>query len=164
MQARPWAVAILVLSALLAGCAAYPRLSDIQTHTLAGNPYIPHEILRGFYSPHDWPEIRDMPYDAFVVLRGTVERDNSVTIRSTAAYYPETDTSRLQRAIRYADDVKLSPISVGTHIRPYAEVFVVFYESQAEPNMALVFARQTVTPGTQDASSRRIYLKTWTYE
>jgi hypothetical protein len=150
---------VIGVLALLGGCASVP--DEVATHSLAGNPRLPDELIRVFYSDQRWREISNREYDAYVIYRGTIERDRSVTFRQVMESWP--DRRRVQQAIKYGGEVRLSPIRIGSRVKPGAEVYVLFFETGRTPNQALVFAKQTGSYGASFGEGGTDYLVVWTY-
>jgi len=149
----------LLLLLTLTGCATVHQGPVF--HTLAGNPRLQEDLIREFYTEERWKEVRDTPYDGYVIYRGRIERDRSITPGRIIESYP--DKSRDKAALSFGRDILLSPVRAGSRVSPSAEVFVVFYETGIAPNKALVFARQTGAFGASSALGGTIYFVVWTY-
>lgn len=143
----------------LVGCQSVE--TTFSSHTLAGNPRIPHKEIGMFYKRGEWESVKNRPYTAYVILRGEVERDHKITLNEVVKSYP--DDSWVLKAKKFSRDAKLSPVTVGSRAPSTAEVFVVFYEFGLGFNQAIVFARQK-GPLARSTSSETKYFTTWTYD
>ncbi|HLP03085.1 MAG TPA: hypothetical protein VK163_13745 [Opitutaceae bacterium] len=136
-----WSLALLIAAGttLLAGCATTPPAA--QAPTLAGNPALPSATISLFCSPEEWADLANRPYDGCVILRGAIDDSHHVTGPVVVDTYP--DSSRTTLALRLAEKATISPTMVGTHVRPTARVYVLFYERDQKPRRAIIFAEQT---------------------
>ncbi len=140
---------------MFGGCAGGP--SGVPgARTLENHPLVPKETLRLFYEPERWREIRSMEYDGLVVLRGRIRRDRTVEVSRVHEAYP--NNSRNAAARRYAEGIRIRPISVGTRVPAQAEVYVFFYETNRFPHEAIVVARQIGTAAPAYAEGGDFYL------
>ena len=156
---------VLVISSCLllalAGCkTTMEPLSDEVVHALSGNPRIPVDDLREFFQGGKWDEVKDIKYDAYVILRGTVEEGRSVTVDQVLDFYP--DDSRNDLALKFANNVEIVANRIGTRVKPSAKVYVVFYEKSLIMNQAMVFAKQQGALATSQFG-HNLYMTKWYY-
>lgn len=161
----PIRMRILVVSSCLffalVGCKTLMEpLSDDVVHTLSGNPRIPVDDLREFFEKGKWEEMKDVEYDAYVILRGAVEEDRSVTVDQILDFYP--DDSRNDLALKFAKRAAIVPNRIGTRVKPAAKVYVVFYEKSLIMKQAMVFAKQQGALAT-DQFGHNLYVTYWYY-
>lgn len=148
-------LSLFLLATLLSGCQTSSPMRE--GNTLVSNTRIPHRLIAGFYEPAQWRNLENLPFDAYVVLRGTVNNDRTVRVNRVLQSYP--NDQRIAKAKEMMDLVRLFPNTVGTRVPPSAEIFVVFYETHANPNTALVFARQIgAAPSTTGDVGGNLYL------
>lgn len=165
MNAPPFLVRLLPLllaisTSLLAGCAAGDISSKTPAWTLQDNPRAPYKLLEKFFDPAKWGTVRKMKYDGYVELRGTVNEDHSVNIGHVYEAFP--DDSRNELAMEFSKKVRMSPVKVGSHVRPGAKIYVYFYERGHSPHEALVVAEQD-SPVATDSFGGTIYLTIFEY-
>jgi hypothetical protein len=125
---------------LLAGCAGPGATGEVGSPTLAGNPRLPAQTIARFYSATEWEALKDRRYDGYAILRGPIGDDNRVTGPIVVESFP--DKSRSNLALTLSRRVKIAPTTIGTHVRPTARVYVVFYETP-KPRRAIIFAEQS---------------------
>jgi len=130
-------------------------------HTLEGNPSIPDEEIRGFYSSESWKMIKDAPYQGYVVIKGHVNKKNVFCPRKIEEFYPNESKNDL--AFKMAGEVKISSASVGTRIDPKACVYVIFYEDDPEKKIALVFGEREQSTYFAENSLRDKYMSLFSY-
>ncbi|MFT3830736.1 MAG: hypothetical protein QM691_13620 [Opitutaceae bacterium] len=126
---------------LLSGCATIPPAT--RSPTLAGNPDLPSATIALFCSPAEWADLANRPYDGCVILRGAIDDTRHVTGPVVVDRYP--DNSRNTLALRLARKATVTPTTIGSHVRPMARIYVLFYERDQKPRRALIFAEQTGT-------------------
>ena len=143
-----------LIAAVLSACGS-PSISEGPVaHTLNGNSRLPTALIREHFEPGSWRLLGDTRYDAYLILRGRVEPNTSLSGVRVVETHPGSNQSREERAQGFAQQVRLSGMPVGTQLRPSAEVYVIFYEPPGEGSMALVFARFTGTVFTGGSTSR----------
>ena len=140
--------------------AIQDTLSDGIVHTLSGNPRIPVDDLREFFERGEWDEVKDAKYDAYVILKGVVEEDRTVTVDQVLDFYP--DDSRNDLALKFAKKVEIVANRIGTRVKPRAKVYVVFYEKSLIMNQAMVFAKQQGALPTGQFG-HNLYMTKWYY-
>ncbi len=147
-MARVFVAPVAIVGLVLASGCTTPR-STAHAPTLADNPDLPAATIAGFFSDAEWAELAHRPYDGCVILRGPIGDDHRVHNATPVEEYP--DTSRHHLARRLATKVKIAPMTTGSHIRPMARIYVLFYERDRYSRRAIIFAEQ---PG-QVAATRR---------
>ena len=152
---------LIILPLLLAaGCTTATSSSKAPAWTLEDNAKAPCKIIEEFYGAAQWNEIKKLKYDGYVEIRGTVLRDRTISLGKIIEAFP--DDSRNERAKVFSRSIRLSPVSVGSHMSANASVFVFFYESNLKPRQALVVAVQD-TPPTTLSYGGTIYMDIITY-
>ena len=129
--------------------------------TLATNPNAPNDVIQEFYSASRWNQIKNLKYDAFVVLRGVIADNRTIPNPRITKSFP--DNQRDAMALDFARDIRISPVTIGGRIRGSAEVHVYFYETTRRPRQALVVAKQQSTTGPTASLGGTTYLLTVTY-
>jgi hypothetical protein len=152
--------ALTVAVVVVVGCGTPVKTEGPVNHTLNGNSRFPSALIRDHFEVSSWSLLGDSPYHAYLMLRGRVESNGSLSALRLVESYPDTNPSREEWAQEFFQQIRLSGSPVGTQIRPPAEVYVVFYEPPGEGNMALVFARFAGTAFT-GGSTRRDEGNTW---
>ncbi|MDR1012153.1 MAG: hypothetical protein LBM04_13685 [Opitutaceae bacterium] len=129
--------------------------------TLATNPNAPKDTIEKFYGARQWNHIKNLKYDAFVVLRGYVADNRTILTPRIIKSFP--DNSRDGRALNFSEGIRLTPVTVGGRIRASAEIYVYFYETAIIPHQALVVAKQQSNVGPTSASGRDLFMTIVTY-
>jgi hypothetical protein len=124
---------------------------------LKGNSRLPDRELKAFYDTADWKRIVNMPYTAYVIFNGTVNRDNVIKISKIKESYP--DDSRDEQARLYATQTQSDDLHTGSRTRPRVRVYVVFYENEGGSNRALVFTKKTGDIAHTDSANRSIFMR-----
>lgn len=109
--------------------------------SLGGNRRLPSSAIAGFYQGRSWEILRDKPYAGYVILQGAIGDDRRVHNLKIVEAYP--DEARSELASTFAERVPITGVSVGSNMRPLAEVCVLFYEKDEIRRHALVYAEQT---------------------
>ncbi|PTY08455.1 hypothetical protein DB347_02415 [Opitutaceae bacterium EW11] len=107
---------------------------------MATNRRLRGAALQGYYTAAEWSALKDVRFDGYVILRGALNHDGSV--HSPASFISYPDHSRDEMAVSFSKRIRLKPTQVGSHISPWAEIYVVFYESGRKPSEALVYGEQ----------------------
>jgi hypothetical protein len=147
---------LLFLLFLLSGCSTQSSLQVVAARSLAGNPRLPGSVIAHFYTGSGWDTVKNLPYDAFVILRGDIQPDRHIKISRIVESFP--DDSRIALAREYSRHARITPVTVGTHVHPMAEVYVIFYDTAPGRRQALVFADQVGNPAATDSFGGRGYL------
>ncbi len=134
--------------------------ASVPIHTLAGNPKLQIEHISRFYSGRQEAFLKKLPYSGYVILRGVLDRRDSVDVRSVHESYP--NHARDEWAIALGEQVSLSVTDVGTRVRPLVEVIVIFYDEDGDADLsagsALVFGRQLREPTPSETYRPEGYL------
>jgi len=168
LLACPLGLSLAVLSS--GGCASRPAdaAQTVDPHTLGGNPKLPFERMRELYKGRQEAFVRDLPYSAYVIMRGGIAPQYDVTIREIVESYP--DDTRNDQAKALVQDVTLVPIAFASRVQPAAEVFVIFYDNNDGSGSALVFAhpKEAISferdPRLIPRSERSHYLEVFDYD
>lgn len=163
-----------VLRAVFSGCAAIAisfiafAVSGCQSTdpknppmTLESNPNAPKDVIQKFYGTQQWNYVKNLKYDAFVVLRGYVSDNYSIPNPRITKSFPDTTRDALAR--EFAKDIRLTPVTVAGRLRASAEIYVYFYETALNPRQALVIAKQQSSIGPTASVGGDLYLITVTY-
>jgi len=126
------------------GCASPERTAAPAKPTLAGNPRFPQGDMEKLFTAAKWLKIRDMEYAGYVVLAAQISADGSVVLGPEIESYPDTSRNLLARAL--GEKARLHAVTTGTHLKPKAEIFVVFFSPSMDGNLALVFGQQIDGP------------------
>lgn len=152
-------ILLILLLVSVVGCRTMP--TGRPYNTLEGNPDLPHREIRDFYGINQWERIGHLPFDGYVILRGNIQNDRSVTIRKIIKSHP--DQRRNELAETFATRARLTPTTVGSRIRPSADIYVVFFETHSTPNRALVFAKQRYAAPPTEVDGGDRFMTIWVY-
>jgi hypothetical protein len=147
-------------SLLLCGCTSNVGPGVPAVPTLAGDRRLPAGDIERFFSPTQWQKLRDLGYDGFVIMDAQVRADGSLRVGKVRDSYPDASWHTLAR--QFGEEARLRAASVGSHIDPPAEVFVVFFKRAFDGNLALIFARQKSDPAP-GMTQKAVYLHTRHY-
>lgn len=138
---------VLALAALLhlVACSSPIPVAGGGNDSIGGNRKLPASAMSDFYHGDSWNTVRDKPYAGYVILRGAIGEDRRVHNLKVVEAVP--DGAAVERAIEFAGRIPITGVSVGSNVRPLAEVFVVFYEKDEIRRHALVYAEQTGVVG-----------------
>ena len=116
-----------------------------------------------FYSEADWDTLKRRHYVGYVILEGLIGGDSRVGGAHPVESYP--DDSRNSLAAELSRRIKISSFTIGSHIRPAARVYVLFYEDGFNPREAIVYAEPVgdLPPVTLEGGERMSYLLTTSY-
>ncbi|MCG8525019.1 MAG: hypothetical protein MI748_01475 [Opitutales bacterium] len=146
---------------LLCSCATTQSSSKYPSNSLGGNSAIPDKNLIGFYGRKQWKEMRNIPYDGYIVMSGSVDRHENFHIDEIKEAYP--DDSRNKIALQFANGIKASNLNAGSRIKARIRVYVVFYETFSSPNRAIVFTHKSGTSAPTESIGGSSYIRIWTY-
>ncbi|MDF9827157.1 hypothetical protein M2103_000785 [Ereboglobus sp. PH5-5] len=153
--------ALLISSVLFALAGCQSSSSKPTPVTLATNPKAPNDLIQMFYGGAQWNRIKDMQYDGFVVMRGIIADNRTIPNPRIVKSFP--DDSRNERALEFAKEIRLTPVTVGGRVRGAGEIHVYFYETKIPPREALVIAKQQDTVGPTASAGGTFYLVTVSY-
>lgn len=142
------------------GCATRDEVRAVRPSTLAGDPRFPAQDIEGMFTPAQWRKLRDLEYVACVRLEAQIRADGSVSVDKVLEVSPDSSWFELARG--YLGNVELRAASVGSHLSPRAEIYVVFFKRALDGNLALIFARQKDEPAAGMAQ-RAMYVHTRRY-
>jgi len=140
MNART--IALFLMLNLCCGLTA-TATPAVKAPTLEGDPRLPAAEIGARCSPEQWKTLRVLPYRALVILDVQLQSGGSTTGGTIRSSEPDDTWSAPARTL--AKKVRLKASSVGSHILPAGEVFVIFY-GQGEGRRAMVYARQRAVP------------------
>jgi len=155
--------ALLILSGL--AVLTFPILTQakpVQENTIDANPKLPGDAISWYFGSENWPRIKNLPYDSYVIFRGRVMRDH--TIRINRVEECQADDAHLEMARALAAKMQSSASPIGSHIQPTVDVFVVFYESCCQPGRALVFSKATTIAAPSVTSGGDRYMRIISYD
>lgn len=139
-------------------CTAPTRSGTV--HTISANRAFPSASIAEYYGGEQWAKIKDLPYDAYVILDATVGKEHSLKGLRVVKAYP--DAARNDTALKYAGSFEVLAPSVASRIPPQVEVYVVFYD-QGRGGQALVYARQVESIAPTDNLYRQEYMCIYNY-
>lgn len=125
--------------------------------------------MREHFSPEQWRMLEKVPYVAYVHLIADVDdsgklRRPRVEAASPGDAWPELAKSRLGKVV-------ISAANIGSHIKPQAKVWVVFYGPAKDdpPNsekLMIIYAQPAkyVKPIAPGQIGERTYLESTTYK
>lgn len=152
----------LILAALLhlVACSSPPLREGGVADSIGGNRKLPASAISDFYHGGSWDTVKDKPYAGYVIFQGAIGEDCRVHNLKVVETAP--DDSRVEMAVSFAERIPITGVSIGSNVRPLADVFVVFYEKGEIRRHALVYAEQTGVVGKVrsegDAAPRRMLL------
>ncbi len=153
------AMAVSLIAFAVSGCQHAG--SKNPPMTLDSNPDAPKDAIQKFYGTEQWNYVKNLKYDAFVILRGYVSSNYTIPNARIIKSFPDTTRDALAR--EFSKDIRLTPVTVGGRIRAAAEIYVYFYESGLNPRQALVIAKQQSSIGPTASVGGDLYLITVTY-
>ena len=154
-------VAVAALAFLFVGCVSTAPQQNGMMHTLGARRDLPTQDIEKLFGPSEWSKLRDLEYEAVVVMTADVRADGSLRLGRVRESFPDASWQALAKS--FASDAELRAASVGSHIDPKAEVVVIFFKRALDGNLALIFARQAGEPAPGMAS-RALFLHTRRYE
>lgn len=148
---------------LFAACSTPHASPSVARSSIATNPHLPAEAMARFYSEAEWNTLKSRNYVGYVILEGFIGRDSRVGHAHLIESCP--DDSRNSLAAELSRRIKISPFTIGSHIRPVARVYVLFYEDGSNPREAVVYAEpgNDLAPVSLKAGERMSYLLTTSY-
>lgn len=153
-----WLAGMVWLASAVAALAA--ASTTVQPVTLRTLKKIPARELERYFDAPTWAALLDSPLAGYVVLRGVVVDGGKVSVTKVLESYP--DQARSEFARELGERARVSGSTAGTHIRPTAEVFVLFYDGKGDDRHALIFAHpkssvmdnESTTPSRERPSGR----------
>ncbi len=138
---------LLVGAAMMTGpgCETTPEPEIV--HTLAGNYTLPRKSILRFYE-HDRQDLRNIPYEGYVVLLGdsVYDRPDLVDLRAIEVY---PDESKVDLAKTLASRISMQEgVGKVNHLGE-TTVHVIFYQLDDGSRVALVYGRPA--PGSPGA-------------
>ncbi len=135
---------------LLAACGSPPVSPPVGAPPALRNSAIPWAEINALLNPGQRHTLADLPSTGHVIMDGWIEADGSVKVRRVIQSHP--DHVRDQLALAYARNAVVHVPASGSQIAPAAEVYVVFYRTNVEGDMALTFARKRGATGVGEGS------------
>jgi len=129
----------------LGGCTHQPPPLPPHQHTLAADARFPRGEMARFFSPEKWSRLREIEYAGYVIMEAQIRPDGSVVLGRETESYPDASWNLLARAL--GQQARLLPAMGASHLDPKAEIYVVFFPSGWDGNLALIFGRQAGDPG-----------------
>jgi len=124
--------------------------------TLRQSPRLPSEEISEFYSSEKFAVLRDVSYKGYVMFEAVALPDQTIRIDRVVESYP--DHSRDTAAKSLAGLARIAAHTVGSHLPPHIEVYVIFYPSPGRPESALIFAREPPSTRLFQSSAVTMYL------
>lgn len=142
--------ALLLITSITSRAASDERASPDQ-RTLLGDPTLPARQIQKVVSDEVWKSIRNREYVAYLVIDGTLDRRGRMSIRKVTSHPDESWAHCASEAMR---EVKVPPVSVGSHLDPRARAYVIIY-SVPDGHLAVVYAEQerALVPRVADKSA-----------
>jgi hypothetical protein len=100
--------------------------------------------MEQLFSPMQWQKLRDLEFDAFVVMDADIREDGTLRLGKVRERYPNASWDYLAGA--FGSEANLRAATVGSHIDPPAEVCVVFFKKEIDGSLVLIFAQQKNDP------------------
>lgn len=151
---------LVAITLSVLGCSSAGPAATSSVHTLAGNPRFPTDDMARFFTAEKWQKLREMEYTGYVVMDARILSDGSVALGREIASYPDASWSLLAHAL--GQRARLHPTTVGTHVDPKAEIYVIFFSRSLDGNLALIFGQQSAGPNL-DQQQRSSCLTTTLY-
>lgn len=131
----------LALSAgLLAGCTAGNPAANRQAALIHGAAPIPWDEIESILSPRQRSSLESLKYTGYVVMNGWIEEDSTVKISKVVESFP--DHARDQLAVAFGKKAVVHTQTSASKISPAVAVYVVFYRTTLEGDIALTFAQR----------------------
>lgn len=105
--------------------------------------------------------MRRIPYDGYVIIRGSINRNKEVVFSKIEESFP--DGRRNSMALEYAKGIPSESCNPGSRLKPRINVYVVFYETNSSPNRALVFTKKEGDAAPGETFGGSTYMRMWTY-
>lgn len=143
-----WYPFLCVVGLFLAGgCAAAREATASPAYTLVSNPQAPRKWIERVYGP-GWDTLKDLPYDACVILEGRLSAAREVENLRVQQAFP--DNRRVAMAKALCTREHFSPVGIGTMVRQRAVVDCYFFEqTQQQPEALPVAWREGGQRGSQ---------------
>lgn len=107
---------------ILAGAVA---MSYAASPTLIDIPQLPSNELKAVFSPEQWGMLQRVPYAGYVHFTADVDDTGKLRRVKLADASPGDGWAKLAEA--RLDKVVISAANIGTHIKPRASAWVIFY-------------------------------------
>jgi hypothetical protein len=144
----------------MGGCASAPATVRLAGNSLATTSSFPTTEIESLFSPLQWRKLRELEFAGYVVMDAQVRVNSSLNITRIRASFP--DDTRNAQALAFAREVELKAATIGSHLTPEAEVYVIFFSPSLDGRLALTFARELAEPHSGN-ERRAMFLRTTNY-
>lgn len=93
------------------------------------------------FPPDKWQKLCEIEYVGYQIMEAQVRADGSIILGRAIESYPDARWDLMARAL--GQQVRLHPDDAGTHLDAKAEIYVVFFPSGWDGNLALIFGQQS---------------------
>jgi hypothetical protein len=121
------------------GCTSPARPAASSAHTLTGNPRFPATDMARFFTPDKWQKLQEITYAGYVIMQAQIKADGTVILGREIEAYPDSSWSALARAL--GQQARLHA-ATGGYLDAKAQIYVVFFPSGWDGNVALIFGQQ----------------------
>jgi hypothetical protein len=139
-------VCLVPVVLLLAACASAPAGPAVDAPATRHDAAIPWADIKTLLNPAQQHTLADLPDSGYVVMDGWIQADGTIKVHRVLQSFPDHVRDQLARA--YGGNAVVHVETSGSQIAMAAEVYVVFYHTDLEGDIALTFARKRGATGT----------------
>jgi hypothetical protein len=138
---------------LLTGCAAGDSAAKPSPASLSVVAPIPWAEIKSMLDSHQRNILERLTATGYVVMDGSIADDGRVQITRIRASSPDHVRDSLARA--FGQKTVIHTVTSTSWIKPLAAVYVVFYHTTLEGDVALTFAERPGFSGTGNSGASR---------